>query len=252
MKRLLEREMNKPDLQNEKLDQIGRRLFRAAKLSDEKIEKIVVSPDLFDSVKARIKAQQSETQSKNSFGNRINFPIWNWRMAGLAFGALAILFFGIIGVKVFRQQEPTQLAVQQITPVSQTPVASVENPAQSNLTIDSPQIQKTNDSVISSSKSVQHAVLKNEPTNSKKQAHKLNFKRPMLPESEDKADVYQLTYAGNSEEIAEDEQVIRVELPRSSLLALGVSPPLENESGKVKTDLLIGSDGVVRAVRLVK
>jgi hypothetical protein len=46
--------------------------------------------------------------------------------------------------------------------------------------------------------------------------------------------------------------LVRVELPRSSLVAMGVDPPAENDAQKVKTDLLIGSDGVMKAVRFVK
>jgi hypothetical protein len=46
--------------------------------------------------------------------------------------------------------------------------------------------------------------------------------------------------------------VIRVDVPRSTLFAMGFPVSLENESPTVKADLLIGPDGATRAVRLVE
>ena len=60
---------------------------------------------------------------------------------------------------------------------------------------------------------------------------------------------YALTYDDDPDN---DVRIIRVELPRSSLLAMGLGSHAENESEKVKADLLIGADGVTRAVRFAK
>ena len=46
-------------------------------------------------------------------------------------------------------------------------------------------------------------------------------------------------------------QVVRVEMKRSSLFALGVNIPLENDDTVIKADLLIGRDGVTRAIRMI-
>ena len=61
---------------------------------------------------------------------------------------------------------------------------------------------------------------------------------------------YPLTFARNSEE--EDLRIIRAELSPSSLFALGVNLPVENETARIKADLLVGADGVARAIRFVK
>jgi len=71
-------------------------------------------------------------------------------------------------------------------------------------------------------------------------------------ESEAEGDFYSLPFAGIFEHSKEELQMLRVELPRSSLVALGLNPPLENEKGIIKTDLLVSSDGITRAIRLVK
>ena len=51
----------------------------------------------------------------------------------------------------------------------------------------------------------------------------------------------------------QDGHVVRAEIPRSSLVAMGVVDlPIEGSNEKIKTDLLVGSDGVVRGIRIVK
>lgn len=83
----------------------------------------------------------------------------------------------------------------------------------------------------------------------KEQAPSLNAKNL---ESEDEGNFYSLPFVGVSDETKEELQILRVELPRSSLFALGLNLPLESGDQKVKTDLLVSSDGVARAIRLVK
>ncbi|MEJ7860553.1 MAG: hypothetical protein WKF90_02835 [Pyrinomonadaceae bacterium] len=71
-------------------------------------------------------------------------------------------------------------------------------------------------------------------------------------ETEVEGDFYSLPFAGIFEDSKEELQILRVEIPRSSLVALGLNPPIENEKGIIKTDLLVSSDGITRAIRLVK
>ena len=59
-------------------------------------------------------------------------------------------------------------------------------------------------------------------------------------------------FAERAEDAAIDGRVVRVEMPRSALFALGVNIPLENSARSVKADLLVGADGSPRAIRLVE
>jgi hypothetical protein len=63
---------------------------------------------------------------------------------------------------------------------------------------------------------------------------------------------YALADLHPSEEATRNGRIVRVELSRASLVALGVNIPLDSETQFVKTDLLIGPDGVPRAIRLVE
>ncbi|MEJ7615588.1 MAG: hypothetical protein WKF30_01135 [Pyrinomonadaceae bacterium] len=50
----------------------------------------------------------------------------------------------------------------------------------------------------------------------------------------------------------EGGQIVRVEVPRSTLISFGLPVNMERESGAAKADLLLGYDGVARAIRFVK
>jgi hypothetical protein len=75
-------------------------------------------------------------------------------------------------------------------------------------------------------------------------------RKPLRPSDDQFEEAFSpLAFAENLEEAKLAGQVIRVELSRSSLLALGVNPPTDDENLKVKTDLLIGADGVAQGIR---
>ena len=95
-------------------------------------------------------------------------------------------------------------------------------------------------------------LLKPMLTNERNARRAKNLEKPKKPPVENFAgEFYALTNAGNLEDAAE-LKIIRTELSRASLFALGVNLPIENETEKFKTDLLVGSDGVARAIRFVK
>jgi hypothetical protein len=50
-----------------------------------------------------------------------------------------------------------------------------------------------------------------------------------------------------------DERInlVRVEVPRSTMIALGYAPPEDRPDAMVEADVVLGSDGLARAVRLV-
>lgn len=69
---------------------------------------------------------------------------------------------------------------------------------------------------------------------------------------DDENEFYALSYAGDPNETERGGRIVRVDIPRATLFAMGFDLPLENESETVRADLLVGSDGVTRAVRVVK
>ncbi|HKQ79320.1 MAG TPA: hypothetical protein VJ810_36840 [Blastocatellia bacterium] len=66
----------------------------------------------------------------------------------------------------------------------------------------------------------------------------------------DKAEIFPLTFVAKSE-TAEFVQTVRVEISRSTLLMMGLPINPDRGEGMIKADLIIGEDGVARAVRLL-
>jgi hypothetical protein len=64
-------------------------------------------------------------------------------------------------------------------------------------------------------------------------------------------DYIPLTYLADATAV-ESGIVLRVELPHSALMAVGLPAPVERTDSRVKADVVIGDDGVARAVRFVR
>jgi hypothetical protein len=47
-------------------------------------------------------------------------------------------------------------------------------------------------------------------------------------------------------------QVMRVELPRSVLMSFGLPMDMERATERIKADVLVGNDGLARAIRFVR
>jgi hypothetical protein len=75
-------------------------------------------------------------------------------------------------------------------------------------------------------------------------------------DSEYTTDFFPLSYSDNQKPIDSGEalrvQVIRVEMPRPALIAFGLPVNVERVDELVKADLLVGEDGLARAIRFVR
>jgi|ERR1044071_2998649 hypothetical protein len=79
-----------------------------------------------------------------------------------------------------------------------------------------------------------------------------NSFQPALNASEEiRTEFLPLTYGGNLSQL-DDGQVVRVELPRSALQSFGLPMNAERAGERVKADVLLGHDGVARAIRFVR
>jgi hypothetical protein len=88
------------------------------------------------------------------------------------------------------------------------------------------------------------------PTEAPQAAKPRRTKRP--PAKDLEPVFHPIGFAERAVDAAIDGRVVRVEMPRSALFALGVDLPLENGTRSIKADLLVGADGSPRAIRLVE
>jgi hypothetical protein len=72
----------------------------------------------------------------------------------------------------------------------------------------------------------------------------------MALNNESVTDYIPLTYLADATAV-ESGMVLRVELPPSALITMGLPAPVERTDSPVKADLIVGDDGVARAVRFV-
>lgn len=244
-------EMRKRNLQNERLDQIGRRLLEAASVENSEIEKIVAAPKLFDAIKARIKTEEQRRAPKSFLASRGFTAFWNWQSFSAVSAAVLLLFLSVFGLVWFDRLE------QQIEHVS---VPAVENDFGALEPLSLPQTftalpknSQTEARLGKTPVTVRQVAAKIEKTEKRKSSVKAKSERK--PKSIDKktsSEFYALTYAGNIGSEGEQLQIVRTELSPSSLFSMGVNLPIENSPEKIKADLLIGTDGIARAIRFVE
>jgi hypothetical protein len=263
--------MKKHNLQNKEIDQIGYSLLKVAKTSDEEIEKIVANPQLFDSIKARIRVEEElYAKSESNFGG------WNWlklsfinrQMAIISFAVLMV-FFTFAALIVLEKLESTQIANETVRPNTQTQIAENEtllndskDNFEDNFVSDFSENEmnfKTKN--LKSSKHLgktnlvkqQRVLVKKsfKPDNLRKMKN-LEKASPESSKKEIQKVFYSLTFAENSEIGSDNLQIVRTELSRSELFDLGVNLQFENEASTIKTELLVGMDGEARAIRIVK
>ncbi len=245
--------MSKHDLQNQRLDQIGRNLFKATKADNEEIEKIVAAPQLFDSVKARIAAEEQQLLRKPNrfFNNWVRLFFWSRQSAAGAF-AILIVLLTCAAVIIIKKQGSSQLVEQMIKPETRPQIKRAENqPLPSE--IKETKSKETKNSAIKNRVDTERIVFKVETPKLQNYARKPSSPKVSHSAKKQPQEVfYSLASAGNWEADGEDLQIVRTELSRSELFALGVDVPVENDTAKIKTNLLVGADGVARAIRFVE
>lgn len=240
--------MNERDLQNEKLDQIGRNLLKTAKLSDDEIEKIIGAPRLFDSVLTKIKIEESLRQQTTPGVLAIEaLTIFLFRQKVVV--AFGIITFLLIGAAIFTFKQPAshESVEHKAPPEAEQKFAPLENSVQPS-EIEKAKVTKTKNPIRRESINFKRQEPKTARGERKRALAKL---RQTLTKQEPEV-FYSLSPFGTWEADGEIMQIVRTEISRAELFALGVNLAVENETEKVKTDLLVGGDGIARAFRLIE
>ena len=214
-------------LDRKTLDQIGKALVAADMVSPRDIDEIAANPALFDSVRARIRQSAVEPTPKRVFPIRALAG----GMTGLVVIAVIVTTLGVL------RSKPLDVVVQ---PVVEAPRSWEKK------TFSRPDVTATTDFPREPSP-IRAEKISTRPT--------MNVVRQKQPEAQQvrhEGEFYALSYAGDPNETEPGGRIVRVDIPRSTLFAMGVDVPLENGPETVKADLLIGSDGVTRAIRIVK
>jgi hypothetical protein len=237
-------------LSDEQLDKIARNLLKDFTLDDAAIDEIAESPKLWWSVRNRIEAEKTRREKSWFFAFRPQI---------LAFGALAMVICVGLAALFLNSKNDSQ-PIAKVDSVQSPTEEKVKTPENSAVVLPKDDFKKPEISKKSESNPVYAKVpVKNiEPKakliaknqlreTSAKQANNSSKVLSKTPE-ETKTDFIALSYAANTD----SGQIVRVKVPSAMMVSLGVATNVEKESKLVSAEVIIGDDGLARAIRFIR
>lgn len=234
-------------LSDQQIDRLAERLLRDFAPDDGELDEIADSPKIWWNVRKAIETQKTEREKR-----------WfaAFRPPILAFGALTLVVcFGLAALFLNYNGHSNP------TTARQNPV---RNPAEeiAEKSKDAPETVSKNPEISQKSNPAPEKVfVKNvEPKakfavnqrreNSAKQVNKQSKKEisPSIAVEETKTDFIALSYAANTD----GGQIVRVKVPGAMMVSLGLKANVENESEMVNAEVVIGDDGLARAIRFIR
>lgn len=213
--------MKRSNRKNREIDRLGEMLVKRSKLAANEVEQAVSDPELYSKVLRRILDERPGKVSAIGFGWQV--PAVCSALVAVAAGTFVLMPDGRERVEV----EPVL-----ITPVPERVMAQEE---------DDPEPVETSVAKLAPATKEIRRKPRTKPRRVIEEA------APLPP-----AEFYAIGLTGGQEDAVTDGRVVRVELPRSTLFAMGVNVPLENGIGPMTAELLLGPDGAPRAIRLVE
>jgi hypothetical protein len=214
-------------LENEKLDEIGKLLVKSGTTPNRDIERAIANPALFDAVQKRIATIEDRPSTRRS---RLLVP------SLASFASIALI--AVVGFAFFKSGTLVSKELVSTPTVSPTKGEITKHGEPDSLPALRPPVEPTQ---ITAERASHRVPVVRAP----------RPKQPVVEQARFVDDFYAVSYAGDPHETERGGRIVRVDIPRSTLFAMGINVPLENESATVKADLLVGSDGVTRGIRVV-
>ena len=145
-----------------------------------------------------------------------------------AIAAMLVLTFAAVRIAPYRQPAKAQVSIA-ATFTTPTPTRAIADRQDKHV-------------IVRVSKKPQTTPARHAAT---RQALALQVSQP----KEIASDFILLTY---DSEIGSDAQMVRVELPRSAMASFGLPVNIDRADQRVKADVLLGADGLARAIRFVQ
>jgi len=174
--------------------------------------------------------------ASSALAHSIGVKLSRWLYVGAGVAAL-IAIVVLLSLTVFRAKE-TQRSVQ----TSENHDAVDLNPTEKKAAVQRPTFDKTSEK-------------KNPPkpspaTSRAKGGTRLAKADQTSSEPEIATDFFPLTNREFTQ--LESGQVVRVELPRSALMSFGLPMNMDRANERIKADVVVGNDGLARAIRFVR
>lgn len=222
---------------DERIADVCAELLLAAKVSEDEIAATSGSSDLYEGLRLRIADIGARTSRRTSIYER-----WLNLYAALVEGprslalatAAAILLLLAVSVVVLLPAAPSkeQVAQQQVAQRSDETIAPTEQPHTQVAT----QLEKP---------SSVHPVSNQQPRITRRHAQAASRSGEVA------TDFLPLTFVDDSR-AQESGHVVRVKVPRSALIAFGVPMNMDRAGELITADVVVGDDGLARAIRFVQ
>lgn len=195
-------------------------LTRSLQLLAEEMEGLDAPPEVEQKLRAAFRARAATTAAAKSYT-----PYW---LAAVA--AVLLIAISVIGLRWRDDQRPQMNAVQ----TDPAPVKEEPQP-----------------------RAVEDRPVEEEPQTVSQKPRRRPVRRPPRSEvanhvtREIATDFMPLGYL-NPATLQDGGQIVRVEVPRSTLVNFGLPVNMDRYNEKVKADVLLGVDGMARAIRFVQ
>lgn len=234
--------MDKQKLHNKDIRRIGEKVLFAVRAPDQEVEAIVSTPDLFARIKsAQVSASEREQSAAYTTARAKKglSALHVLRPRYMVYTAAVVALFLLPAVVFLSVDSSGDETIAYRENVS-SPI--VEFPLNKNAVIET-QPRVIENKVSSpkrtiSRKRIASAVIRKE--------------KKIVEDTELMSEFQAVTYTGEVSERLDTDRVVRVQISRASLFAMGVDVPVDSGTEKIKADLLIGDDGVMKGVRIEK
>jgi len=223
------------DLTDEEFENVMASISRASVADDGLVNQIADSPQLWWSVQRQI-----SERAKPAVGPWPPANWWRrWLMIGVPVVAAVLVLMGVF--VTMRDDSPSlaELPEPKVSVISgPSSVPSQPEPAV-------PVAKKNSDVTKPTDRADERAVAR---TITNKRRPVPSSPKPINRGSEIKTDFIALTYARNPE----SGQVVRVRVPSSMMVSLGLVPTVEKPSALVDAEVLVGDDGTTHSIRFIR
>ncbi len=228
----------KKQLSDEQLDTMMRTLMGDAALDDSAVNDIADSPTIWWSVLREINKRKDLSASPWPPVGKV----WRWLAIGVPVVAVLAI---VIGIFVFRPPG----GLKDVAGLQQNvPVETVTTPLSTEIErADTAKVLKGYYPVTAVAKrriAVEKPTVRTANTLS---SQKKNLNSQIAKSFEIKTDFIALSYARNPD----SGQIVRVKVPSSMMVTLGLVASVEKPLNLVDAEILVGDDGLTRAIRFI-
>jgi len=210
---------NEKLIQDEQLDRFEREMLWAVSASEEELDAVADSPDLYEKVRLRIAVDERAWAQPRSITSLFGTPL-RWSLAA----AIVLILLAVAALLWLPRPSRETHEVAPLAP------QSIPAPPPSN---------------------ADQAMTP--PSTSPQQPRRVSRRRPRTDNRADEVatDFLPLTYIAGPA-ASDSGHVVRMNVPRSALIAMGVPMNVERAGELVKADVFVGDDGLARAIRFVQ